>query len=159
MCSGSYGFVSYQKHEDAVNAIVSMNGQHVGSKPLKCDWGRHQPRQNATSNMQVLAMQNQLQYLNAQAIQQGMLQMPAELQAGMINRQQLLNPLQMQALQAQHGHHAQQLPSALLLQQSTAMAQQQMGPPLTNQQQQQLLAVQRAHMDPSSPYYGMYYEQ
>ena len=136
-----------------------MNGQHVGSKPLKCDWGRHQPRQNAASNMQMLAMQSQLQYLNAQALQQGMLQMPTELQAGMVNRQQLLSPLQMQALQAQHGQHAQQLPSALLLQQSMAMAQQQLGAPLTNQQQQQLMAVQRAQMDPSSSYYGMYYAQ
>ena len=94
--------------------------------------------------MQMLQMQSQLQYLNAQAIQQGM--KPGDLQAGMSNRQQLLTPLQMQA---QHGQ--QQLPLALL-QQSMAMAQQQQQLGFS-----QLLAAQRAQRDPASPYYGMYY--
>lgn len=110
--------------------------------------------------MQMLQMQSQLQYLNAQAIQQGMLQMPGDLQAGMSNRQQLLTPIQMQALQAQHGQHGQQQLPLALLQQSMAMAQQQQqlgAPQSSQQQQQQLLAAQRAQIDPASLYYGMYY--
>lgn len=160
--AGSYGFVTFQRHEDAVSAIVTMNAQTLGNKSLKCSWGRHQPRQN-TANMQMLQMQSQLQYLNAQALQQGLLQMPADLQVGMPSTQQLVAPLQLQALQAQHGQHGQQqIPAALLLQQSMAMAQQQLGNPQANQQQQQqhqqqLLAAQRLHMDPASLYYGMYY--
>ena len=31
-----------QEHAEAVHAIVGMNGQTVGGKPLKCSWGRHQ---------------------------------------------------------------------------------------------------------------------
>lgn len=149
-----------------MDAIVSMNAQTLGTKALKCSWGRHQPRQN-TANMQMLQMQNQLQFLNAQALQQGLLQIPAELQVGLPNRQPLLSQLQMQALQAQHAQHAQhgqpQIPAALLLQQSMAMAQQQLGLPLANhpqqqqQQQQQMLAAQRLQMDPANLYYGMYY--
>ena len=41
---GSYGFVQFQHHEEAVRAIVSMNGQKLGGKALKCSWGRHQNR-------------------------------------------------------------------------------------------------------------------
>ncbi|KAK9813604.1 hypothetical protein WJX73_010245 [Symbiochloris irregularis] len=39
---GSYGFVQFEQHVEAVHAIVGMNGQVVGGKPLKCSWGRHQ---------------------------------------------------------------------------------------------------------------------
>ncbi|KAK9829495.1 hypothetical protein WJX72_006199 [[Myrmecia] bisecta] len=41
---GNYGFVQFQRHEDAVRAIIGMNGQLLGGKALKCSWGRQQPR-------------------------------------------------------------------------------------------------------------------
>ncbi len=36
-----------QAHSDAVHAIVGMNGQMLGGKPLKCSWGRHQSSRGA----------------------------------------------------------------------------------------------------------------
>ncbi len=41
---GSYGFVQFERHEDAVRAIVNMNGGMVSGRALKCSWGRHQAR-------------------------------------------------------------------------------------------------------------------
>lgn len=38
---GAYGFVRYKTHEDAVRAIMGMNGHGMGGKLLKCSWGRH----------------------------------------------------------------------------------------------------------------------
>ncbi|PRW50946.1 oligouridylate-binding 1-like [Chlorella sorokiniana] len=38
---GSYGFVRFKAHADAVRAIVGMNGQALGGKVMKCSWGRH----------------------------------------------------------------------------------------------------------------------
>eukprot|EP00887_Chlorella_sp_A99_P001281 scaffold14.g1281.t1 len=38
---GSYGFVRFKSHEDAVRAIVGMNGQVLVGKVVKCSWGRH----------------------------------------------------------------------------------------------------------------------
>ena len=38
---GAYGFVRYKAHEDALRAIVGMNGAALGGKLLKCSWGRH----------------------------------------------------------------------------------------------------------------------
>jgi len=38
---GSFGFVRYKAHEDAVRAILGMNGAALGGKTLKCSWGRH----------------------------------------------------------------------------------------------------------------------
>ncbi|PSC75397.1 oligouridylate-binding 1-like [Micractinium conductrix] len=38
---GSYGFVRYKNHQDAVRAIGGMNGQNLGGKVMKCSWGRH----------------------------------------------------------------------------------------------------------------------
>ncbi|KAL4537847.1 hypothetical protein Ndes2526B_g04291 [Nannochloris sp. 'desiccata'] len=38
---GGFGFVRYKSHEDAVLAIVGMNGAVLAGKQLKCSWGRH----------------------------------------------------------------------------------------------------------------------
>lgn len=39
---GSYGFVRFARHADAVRAIAHMNGCLVSGRTLKCSWGRHQ---------------------------------------------------------------------------------------------------------------------
>lgn len=38
---GGYGFVRYQKHSEAVNAILQTRGQTLGGKVMKCSWGKH----------------------------------------------------------------------------------------------------------------------
>lgn len=38
---GGFGFVRYKSHEDAVRAILNMNGATFEGKQLKCSWGRH----------------------------------------------------------------------------------------------------------------------
>ena len=38
---GGFGFVRYKAHEDAVRAIIGMNGSALAGKQLKCSWGRH----------------------------------------------------------------------------------------------------------------------
>lgn len=38
---GGYGFVRYQKHSDAVNAILQTRGQTLTGKMMKCSWGKH----------------------------------------------------------------------------------------------------------------------
>ena len=38
---GGYGFVRYQKHSDAVNAILQTRGQTLTGKVMKCSWGKH----------------------------------------------------------------------------------------------------------------------
>lgn len=38
---GSYGFIRYKNHQDAVNAITEMNGKTLAGKVLKCSWGKH----------------------------------------------------------------------------------------------------------------------
>ena len=39
---GNYGFVRYQTHGEAVQAIVCLNDGHsFGGRKLKCSWGRH----------------------------------------------------------------------------------------------------------------------
>ena len=85
--AGSYGFVNYSHHDEAVHAIVSMNGQTIGSKPLKCAWGRHQPRQTPVPPLQLLQMQHQMQnelgLLGAQGMLSTMrpiIQMPGAMQ-------------------------------------------------------------------------------
>ena len=35
-----FAFVKYKAHDAAARAIVSMNGRYVGSKPVKCSWGK-----------------------------------------------------------------------------------------------------------------------
>ena len=49
-----------QRHADAVHAIVGMNGQVLGNKPLKCGWGRHQLQQQGNT-----ALNNQLAMMGA----------------------------------------------------------------------------------------------
>jgi nucleolysin TIA-1/TIAR len=38
---GGFGFVRYKSHDDAVLAIVGMNGAVLAGRQLKCSWGRH----------------------------------------------------------------------------------------------------------------------
>lgn len=84
--AGSYGFVNYSQHIEAVYAIITMNGQTVGNKPLKCAWGRHQPRQTQVPHLQLLQMQqqqqmqNELGFLGPQAMLSPMIQMPGTVQ-------------------------------------------------------------------------------
>ena len=52
--------VPVQRHADAVHAIVGMNGQVLGNKPLKCGWGRHQLQQQGST-----ALNNQLAMMGA----------------------------------------------------------------------------------------------
>ena len=40
---GCYGFIQYQKHEDAVAAIVSMHGVTMGDKVRVMLFSRHVP--------------------------------------------------------------------------------------------------------------------
>ena len=155
MLAGSYGFVSYSHHAEAVTAIVSMNGQVVGGKALKCAWGQHQPRQPPLPPPGMLQMQNQLGFLGAQGMLASMgpmLQMPAAMQ--MPNRLQFQNapqlPSPQQALQQQVLLNS-NLP--LGAQSSTSLS-----------TQQQMLAAHRAQMEPNNglsmygfnTYNGMY---
>lgn len=39
---GSYAFVRFEKHSEAVAAIVGMSGQNLAGRTVKCSWGRHQ---------------------------------------------------------------------------------------------------------------------
>lgn len=156
--------MSYAKHEEAVNAIVAQNGQMLGEKPLKCSWGRHQPRQDSVAQVNLLQMH---QLMTAQALQQSMLSqslMPGGLQGGMPGGmlgvmqggmpgglspgQGMLNP----SLLPQHAQHAAQLPSMLMQQPGMPMNTQQLGNPQQSTLQQLL---QGGQIDPA--YYGMYY--
>ena len=38
---GAFGFVRFRLHNDAVRAIIGMNGAIIGGKSIKCSWGRH----------------------------------------------------------------------------------------------------------------------
>jgi nucleolysin TIA-1/TIAR len=38
---GAFGFVRFRYHNDAVKAILGMNGVALDGKPVKCSWGRH----------------------------------------------------------------------------------------------------------------------
>ena len=58
--SPSHSCVPVQRHADAVHAIVGMNGQVLGNKPLKCGWGRHQLQQQGST-----ALNNQLAMMGA----------------------------------------------------------------------------------------------
>ena len=115
--AGSYGFVNFCHHAEAVNAIVTMNGQAVGDKALKCAWGRHQPRHAPMSALGLLQMQSQMQTQLGFLAPQGMLasmspmlQMPAGMQLPsgmqMPNRLQLdgTSQLSQQAQQALQQH-------------------------------------------------------
>ena len=155
MLAGSYGFVTFSNHAEAVNAIVTMNGQMVGGKPLKCAWGQHQPRQPPMPAPGMLQIQNQLGFLGAQGMLASMgpmLQMPGAMQVP--NRLPFQNappmPSPQQALQQQ-----------VLLNTNLPLGAQPSTPLST---QQQMLAVHRAQMEPTSTlnmygfntYTGMY---
>ncbi|RWS27773.1 putative TIA1 protein-like protein [Leptotrombidium deliense] len=47
--SNAYGFVSFLKHEDALKAITEMNGQQLGSRVIRTNWGRKKCQFNRSS--------------------------------------------------------------------------------------------------------------
>ena len=160
--SGSYGFVNYTTHAEAVQAIVTMTGQMVGNKALKCAWGRHQPRQSHMPALGMLQMQNQLGLTGAQNMLGSvnpMLGMPPGFQfpgpAQMPSPQHAQQQLQQQALM-----HAQQLQQQALMhaQQSVPLAAAHIAPQYPQASaQQQMLAAHRAQMESgNSLYLNMY---
>jgi nucleolysin TIA-1/TIAR len=54
---GGFGFVRFKSHDDAVHAILTMNGKVLGDKTLKCSWGRHPnaPPRNVQANLMMAA--------------------------------------------------------------------------------------------------------
>lgn len=57
--SKGYGFVSFFRKEDAENAISKMNGQKVGSRPIRTNWAVRKP---ATTSQKDKAATKQLTY-------------------------------------------------------------------------------------------------
>ncbi|KAK9825460.1 hypothetical protein WJX81_004884 [Elliptochloris bilobata] len=82
---GSYGFVQFERHEDAVRAIVNMNGGNLGGRALKCSWGRHQARHNEVGMVgglaAVAAQQQQLLRMQQAGLATGHLPSLQDLQA------------------------------------------------------------------------------
>ena len=156
LCAGSYGFVNYTSHAEAVQAIVAMNGKVIDNKALKCAWGRHQPHRNHGPVLGMLQVQNQLGFLGAQTMLGSinpMLGMPGGMQIP--SQLQIPGPAQMPSHQ-----HAQQLQQQALMHAQQTMPQgNPLGAQLSTAQataQQQMLAAHRAQMDPSSLYFNMY---
>lgn len=54
---GGFGFVRFKSHDDAVHAILAMNGKALGGRMLKCSWGRHPnaPPRNVQANLMMAA--------------------------------------------------------------------------------------------------------
>ncbi|DBA78486.1 TPA: hypothetical protein ACH3X2_007974 [Trebouxia sp. C0005] len=153
---GSYAFVNYTSHAEAVQAIVAMNGKVISNKALKCAWGRHQPHRNHGPALGMLQVQNHLGFLGAQNMlgsMSPMLGMPGGVQIP--NQLQIPGPAQMPSHQ-----HAQQLQQQALMHAQQTMPQgNPLGAQLSTAQataQQQMLAAHRAQMDPSSLYFNMY---
>jgi len=44
-----YAFIRYQAHEQAARAIASVHGRTIGSKVVKCSWGKENLGQTTTS--------------------------------------------------------------------------------------------------------------
>lgn len=42
-----FGFVKYQNHDQATRAIIAMNGTVIGTRPVRCSWGKE--RANSTN--------------------------------------------------------------------------------------------------------------
>lgn len=159
VCSGSYGFVNYLHHAEAVHAIVAMNGHTIGDKAVNCAWGRHQPRQIHPPAIQMLQMQpqmqspmqNQLGFVAAQGmltLMRPMIQMPAGLQ--MPNQ-----PLNVGVPQLASPQLAQQALRQQAFLNSSLPLGGQLSTPLTSQQH--IMAARRAQNDPnSSLYFNMY---
>ena len=151
MLAGSYGFVNYTSHAEAVQAIVAMSGKVIGNRALKCAWGRHQHHRNHGPVLGMLQVQNQLGFLGAQTMLGSispMLGMPGGMQIP--NQLQIPGPAPMPPHQ-----HAQQLQQQALMHAQQPMLQvNPLGAQATAQQQ--MLAAHRAQMDPSSLYFNMH---
>ena len=126
-----------QRHADAVQAIVSMNGQMTNGKALKCSWGRN-PNPRITTLMGAHGMMMRLPPVA------GMAGMPA----GMLSH--TVSPMMLP-----HQLHSSHLPSSrqALMQQSLLAPQGR--PPAASL----LPQGQPSQLDPLSMYYGMYYGQ
>eukprot|EP01023_Acetabularia_acetabulum_P024720 TRINITY_DN23792_c0_g1_i1.p1 TRINITY_DN23792_c0_g1~~TRINITY_DN23792_c0_g1_i1.p1 ORF type:complete len:397 (-),score=102.81 TRINITY_DN23792_c0_g1_i1:1092-2282(-) len=57
---GGYGFVRYKRHEDAVQAIMAMNGMTLNCKILKVGWGK-----KSNNNSNILSNNNSVFSANA----------------------------------------------------------------------------------------------
>jgi len=48
-----YAFIKFQSHDQAARAIVSVHGRAIGSKVVKCSWGKERTSSTPTSTFQV----------------------------------------------------------------------------------------------------------
>lgn len=53
---GGYGFVRFDDHESAVQAICDMHGKVLGDRALKCSWGRFPNGQRMKHGIPALAL-------------------------------------------------------------------------------------------------------
>jgi len=44
-----FGFVKFQNHDQATRAIISVNGTMVGSRPVRCFWGKERAGASTTT--------------------------------------------------------------------------------------------------------------
>jgi nucleolysin TIA-1/TIAR len=144
-----YAFVTYQTSSDAARAIETFNGDYMGSRPMKCGWGKVK---DASSQSQVVtptmllaqqmgvSPQQLATYMNA-GYMPNMMQYPYAYPGGAANPQ-----LQMQQ------QYQQQIP----LQQQVPLQQQQLQQQLY---QQQLLQQQQMQMQMQQPQQQSYNPQ
>lgn len=55
---GGYGFVRFEEHQSAVQAICDMHGRMVGDRALKCSWGRFPNGQRMKHGIPPLGLQD-----------------------------------------------------------------------------------------------------
>ncbi len=58
---GGYGFIKYELHESAVEAIVRNHGKELHGKVLKCSWGKNIVSSTANAASSGLGLANALQ--------------------------------------------------------------------------------------------------
>lgn len=47
-----FGFVKFQNHDQATRAIFTVNGTILGSRPVRCSWGKERAHSNQSSHQQ-----------------------------------------------------------------------------------------------------------